>query len=621
MSDELRDYFRRELEFLKNEAAIFGKAYPKLAERLQLNADRSRDPHTERLLEGVAYLTARIRAKLDDDYPELAEALLNIVCPHYLRPLPSAAIAQFELDPRQTDLSGCHTVPAGTPVETAPVDGEPCRFQTRYPVDLWPIRLERAVYRQNLGKTIPSELPLPRAMLRIDFATFSTQIGFKSLRPGKLRLHLNGRSQFTYELYEQLINDSVGIAIARSGEDGEPVVARAARIRPVGFEADEALLPVDARSMWGYQLLSEFFAYPERFLFVDIEGLSPRDFASVDNRLELTIYFKQSVRNLERFVGNDSLCLGCAPMVNLFEHEAEPIDLDQRRSEYRVVPSERQPRHYEVFSVRSVSAVDDANREQFFSPFFSLRHRTAEHGNPAFWYATRRPAHMGEMSAEDPGTEVYLSLVDLDFQPSRPQERSLRVNAICSNRDVASKLNSPPLTFEAGGAIAKARCLSDPSPTYRPPAQRGQIWRLVSQLSLNYLSLTGSGSGSGEAGGADAIRDLLSIYEFTGSQERQDMIDGVKEIAARRVVCRVPPDPRFPLEDEGPGFCRGLEIRLGLAESKFTGGNAFLFASVLERFFALYASHNSFTQLIAYLLPANKELRKWEPRAGDRVLH
>jgi type VI secretion system protein ImpG len=644
VSDDLLEIYRRELGFLKNEASEFGKAYPSVAARLQLTPGRSSDPHIERILQGVAYLTARIRQKLDDDYPELAEAILNIVCPHYLRPVPSAAIVQFELDERQRDLAGGHRIPTETLVETDLVDGTRCRFQTRYPVTLWPIRLKGASYRESLGKFSPPTGKMPRAALKLDFETFGPLAPFATLatnNPNKpnesgalnsLRLYVNGSSGFQNELYEQLVNNVVGFALARSDADESPVFPAKIRVKPVGFEASDSLLPVESRSMWGYQLLTEFFAFPDRFLFVDIEGFELSDLSSFGTRLQLYIYFSRHDRNLERFVTEDSLCLGCAPVVNLFPNQADHIALDHTKTEYLVSPNAGNRDHCEVYSIESVKAFDSQNNLQPYAPFFAHKHHM---GDRAFWHASRRPRKTLSASGgtvpsrgtavasgeELRGSDVYLSLVDPNFQPSQPDgAESLLVEAVCSNGNAPHLLMSQGgdavrrWDFQSGGTLATARSMTTPTESFAPAMGRGRIWRLVSHLSLNYLSLI-----SDDRTGADALRELLALYEVTNSKEKRDMIEGIESVNVRRVVRRIPPDPRFPLEDDSPGFCRGLEITLKLNRAQFSGGSPLLFASVLERFFALYASHNSFTQLIA-MTSENTVIRKWEPRAGDRVL-
>ena len=611
MPDELLPYYQRELAFIRKLGAEFAEAHPKIAGRLRLGANVAEDPHVARLMEGFAYLNARTRHKLEDDFPEITEALLGVLYPHYLAPIPSAAIVRFSLDMAQSELSAGHSIEAGSTLETEPIDGQPCRFRTCYPATLWPIELKSASCKGH-----PFAAPATRrtadavAVVRLQLETFSPKLTFAQLPLGKLRFFLNGQSQYINDLYELLLNNSLGVVVAKSAGDKQPMLLDKDCLQPVGFDRDEGLLEYSPRSFLGYRLLSEYFAFPEKFLFIDLERLSPSVLAGIGNRLEIFILLNRHLPDVEKNVSQETFVLGCAPVVNLFRQRAEPIALTQTRPEYRVVPDARRPLAYEVFSVDRVVATSKDHEEVEFRPFYSIKHGQDSRRQSAFWYAARRPAayHSGQT---DHGGEVFLSLVDLDFRPAAPAEWTLDVETTCLNRDLPNRLpfggGEPYLQLSTGAALARVTCLTRPTATLRPVLRHGTLWRLISHLSLNHLSLVDSDKGS------DALREILKLYDFNDSLVTRAIIDGVLSVSGRRVVGRVG-------GDVAAGFCRGLEVTLHFDEEKFSGSGVFLFASVLERFLGLYSSINSFIKTIATTNKREEALRKWPPRAGDKPL-
>lgn len=609
MSDELLPYYNRELAFLRQMGAAFAEAHPKIAGRLRLGPDASKDPHVARLIEAFAYLNARTRHKLEDDFPEVSEALLGVVYPHYLAPVPSAAIVRFALDRQQGELSGGYTIARGSLVETEPIEGQPCRFRTCYPTTLWPVDLAEAELRSAPFAAPAVRLARPAAgVIRLQLQCHSPKVRFRDLPLGSLRFFLYGQSQYVHDLYELILNNTVAVAAASGPADPQPQVLDTACLRAAGFERDEGLVEYSPRSLWGYRLLSEYFAFPEKFLFVDITGLEPQVLARFEQHLELFLYVDRNAPDLERNVTRQMFQLGCCPMVNLYPQRAEPIALSHSVSEYRVVPDARRPRAHEVYSVNRVVATSPAGQEQEFLPFYSVRHGSGQQRR--FWYATRRPAERAAGQV-DYGSEVFLTLVDLDFRPAAPGDWVLDVETTCVNRDLPHQLpfggGQPYLQLASGGPLSRAECLTQPTPTVRPAAKQGTVWRLISHLSLNHLSLADSD------GGAEALREILRLYDATDSPQTQAWIEGLLSLSSRRVVGRAG-------GSVSAGFCRGTEVTLKFDEQRFAGGGLFLFASVLERFLGLYASINSFTRTIATTNRREEPLRQWPPRAGEQTL-
>jgi type VI secretion system protein ImpG len=615
MSRDLYPYYERELVAVRQLAQEFARQYPAAAGRLMLEPTRSTDPHVERMIEAFALLAGRIRHKIDDEIPELTDALLHVLYPHYLAPVPSAAVAQFVADPTRTPPDTGFFLPRGSRLFTPAVEGVPCRYRTAYPVTLWPVAVESARFQ---GPPYPPGVSVPpgtAAILRIR-VTGEAGATFDKLGLESLRLHLLGENQLVAELYELLLNHATQVTLSPTDRPGvKPVVLPPSAIRPVGFGADEGLLPYPRQSFPGYRLLTEFFAYPAKFWFLDIGTFDRARTAGFGSACDVTIALRRTGANLEQGVDAATFRLGCTPIVNLFDQTAEPIALTQATHEYRVVPDVAHPIGLEVYSVDRVTGVDPAGgRPVEYRPFYSADHPTGRGERAAFWHPTRRAS----TREGDRGTDVHLSLVDASWNPSLPATSTLVVHTTCTNRDLPGALQRAgdrlALTLEGAAPLSVIRCARTPTLPLRPPRRRGGYWRLLSHLSLNHLSLADG------AEGLHAVREILRLYDFSDPESGQQLaevnrqiVEGVVGLSSRRAVGRI---------DGGAasGFCNGVEVTVELDEEKFVGTGAYLFASVLERFLAGYASLNSFTQLVARSRQGEGVLKRWPPRAGDRTL-
>jgi type VI secretion system protein ImpG len=603
MPDELLTYYERELTFLRQIGAEFAAKYPKIASRLLLEADKCEDPHVERLIQACAFLGARIQHKLDDEFPEITEALLGVLYPHYLAPIPSMAIVQFVPDPDQGKLTTAYRIERGATVYSQPVDGTPCRFRTGYPVVLWPIEVAAARFdaADRLGAATRAAGVIRLGLRCLGGTTFA------GLEVEQLRFHLHGEGHLTAALYELIFNNAAEVHL-RPGpgqKRAAPIALSPGCLRPVGFGPDEGMLPYTPRSFLGYRLLHEYFAFPEKFLFFDLAELDRAARAGFGEELEVLIFLDRMPR-LEQAISPATFRLGCAPIVNLFEHITEPIRVTQAQTEYQVVADVRRPDATEVHTIRSVQSISPHLQEPIeFQPFYSFRHAVDREQQKAFWHAKRRPSP----KKGDPGTEVSLSLVDLDFQPTLPAVETLTVRATCTNRDLPAKLpfggDRGDFELEGAAPLSRIRCLTKPTATIRPTLGKGVQWRLISHLSLNYLSIC--------EGEREALQEILALYDFGESPVVRQQIGGVAEVTSRRVVGR-------PASMPWNGFCRGMEVTITFDEEKYVGSSCFLFASVLEKFLGLYASLNSFSQLVARTRQRKEPLKRWPPRAGEQIL-
>lgn len=611
MSDKLLPYYSRELTYIRALAAEFAKAHPAMAERLGVSADEAKDPHVERLIEAFAYLTGRIRRKLDDDFPELINGLMGVLYPHYQAPIPSMAIAQIALSRAQAELTEGYSVPAGAeveaPITSGPFGGEKCHFRTCYPVTVWPIEVSAARLGGILQANAATRASSATASLQITLRCISKEVTFAKLPMKVVRFFLHGQDQHTLQLYELIFNNTVEVLLKRAPNDANPIVLGKNALRDVGFGKSDGLLPYPSRSFPGYRVMTEYFVFPRKFLFFEIE-VAPEHFAQAGGQIELVVCLNRSVADLEKAVSADSLRLGCTPIVNLFHKRADHIELDETKTEYRIVSDRRRPMVHEVYSVDQVMVTPRGGKPVECRPFYSILHRTAAGASDIFWHSRRRSPRTG--GHKDPGTEVYLSLVNLDFEHSTLSERTLSADITCLSRDLPQSLpwggGQPRLTLTAGGPVT-LECLTQPTRTLRPSGDRGAMWRLISHLSLNYLSL----EGGPEA--AEALREILRLYDFTGSADSRSKIDGILDLNSRRVTGRTG-------GMAAGGICRGVEVSIRFDEDRFSDRGMFLFASIIDRFFGLYCSVNSFVQFVATTKQHEEVFRRFARRSGEQVL-
>jgi type VI secretion system protein ImpG len=612
MRDRLYAYYERELQFIRKTVWSFAEAYPEVASRLLLEPTKCEDPHVERIIEAVSMLTARIQLRLDDDFSEVTDALLGILYPHFLNPIPSATIVQLGLDPEQGKASQGVLVDRHTLLHAQPVDGVRCRFRTSYPVRLWPIEVAKVEVVPPPGGPVPADA---RSALRIRLQALpGTQLHELSI--DRLRFFLNAPAGLAGPLYRMLASDALGVVVQR-GAKGSSSFLGAERIRGMGFERDEGLLEYPRESFLGYRLLQEYFAFEAKFLFVEIGELPPAPPEQPYEFLDLLVLLPQPLADITIRPGVENLRLGCTPAVNLFPYLADPIRLTHQAIEYPVIPDARAPLAYEVHSVASVtSTVAGSNAVRSYQPFFGLRHGAVRDGELAFWHVTRRES----LRKDDPGTELYLSLSDRDFAAARPPAEELHVRTFCTNRDLPAKLpfgTPDDLQIEGRPEITGIRCLHKPTQAIRAPIGAGSHWRIISHLALNHLSLADVAAAEGARGGAagegqalEALREILTLYDFGDTSVTRQRIAGLTDLRVQRVLRRVGRGM------EG-GFARGLEVVLELDEEKFPGAGAFLFAAVLERFLGLYTSINSFTQTVARGRHEQGPPKRWPPRAGE----
>ena len=629
MRDELLGYYERELIFLRRMGGEFANKYPKIAARLQLDEEKIEDPHVERMIEAFAFLSGRIGIKLDDELPEITESFINLLYPHYLAPIPSMAIAQFSFGSPDDKLTAVQKLERGARLNSRPVDGTPCRFQTTYEVELAPLELESAALESDAPKDARGKYA--DCYIRLSMRCFGDAnlheytVGDTGLPPESLRFHINGDPQLIFPLYEIIFNHATAVEFrpkeAPFGNKTlktlmnlkmklpEPVIIPAAEaIKQVGFDENEAVLPYTKRSFMGYRLLSEYFAFPYKFLFFDLFGLNRAVAQKFGSHFDILIHLKDVTPPVAPVVA-DTFRMGCTPIINLFPRLTDPIYLSQQKYEYQVIPDVHRQSTTEIYSIDGVISNDPrTNTTREFAPFYSLKHAYGEEMEKAFWYAVRRDSQR----PNDEGTEMYMSLVDMNFNPRVPSVDVLNVRTMCTNRGLPARLpfGGKEGDFEVEGTalLSRVRCLTKPTETIRPPQRRAAQWRLISHLNLNYLSLV-----SNDKAVPEALQEILHLYNFNDSSVTRKQILGITGIEARKVVRKI--GGRI-----GAGFVRGIETTVTFDEEQFVGSGMYLFACVLERFLGLYSSLNSFNQMVLRTEQREETVKQFPARAGEQDL-
>jgi type VI secretion system protein ImpG len=583
--DPILRYYEAEMRYLRESGKEFAKAHPDRARLLNLDRVGDRDPYVERLYEGFAFLAGRLRQKLDDELPELTEGLVSLLWPHYLRMIPSLSVV--ELIPLAEKLQKTETVPAGVPVR-APIavpsaDGAggtaprtvQCLYRTTQAVMLQPLSITYA------GPTVRHD---GRSVIRLGFA-LDESARRKETDLSRLRLYLNADLPSAFAMHLALTRqvDAITWRIPEV-RDGEAVPLTGVTLEPAGFSTEERLWPKAEASFSGYQLLLEYFTFREKFLFVDLCGLDIMKLPEKTTRFELEIVLKHAYPSDQRFDA-ENIRLYCTPVINLFELDAEPIEIDHHETEYRVVSAGHQGEHVETYSVDAIESFDHERAQRYeYVPFTTFRHRGGmlRHEAPErYFHARVRPGVSGLHE-----TWVVLGGHAWEAMETLPEE-SLSLRVTGTNGMLPRKgLREASLNDLAASTpnVAGVRNLVSPTlPLYPPTDDRFQ-WRVLSHLAPNFLSLMD----------AEVLRGALALYDWTHDELNGRRLAGVLWVSQELLE-----------EVSGGSVERGVLIEVTLDSHAFAGeGDVMLFGELLHRFFAQYAEINLFTKLSIVSLPS-----------------
>ena len=607
-------HYNDELLYLRRRAVEFAEDHRQVAGRLGIDAPTDPDPHVERLLEGVAYLNARVQLRLDDQFPAFTQYLLDALYPHYLAPTPAMAIMEYA--PREGDEALAKGIkhPRGSAIQ-AWLDGDTharVQFRTGLDVTLWPIKVAAVEYLPTRAAVASATgAAQGTAGLRIRLATTSPA-PMSALAIDTLPLFIDGGQDVPNLLFQQVMADCVGVRVCapdRGRRDAWSV--RAGGIEPMGFSADEALLPNDARSFRGYRLLCEYFAMPEKFRFARLTGLA-EGFARADREVDIVLLFDRPVEALVGAMSTDTIKLFAAPAINLFERRFDRVLIDRRREENLIIPDRVGLLDYEVYRLDSVTGY--ARGEAHGSPALPLYARRAQRGVKPLYYALRRRLRrLSEVETRQRresdyiGTETWVSLSSPDNPRLAQSIAELGITGMVTNRALATRLrpgqaNLRIMVDEAQG-VGSVRILRGPTRPQPPLGISDSAWRIVSHLAPGHQGFVR------DDGAPDLLADHLSLYLRDEAPALRREIQGITGLRAETVTRRAGGQARL-------AFQRGQKLVMSLAAGSYDAGSAYLFTSVVAQFLAEFATINSFTE---FEVRADNGLSwGWGPCSGHR---
>jgi type VI secretion system protein ImpG len=613
MDPRLLGLYERELAFMRDMGGEFAREFPKIAGRLGLGNIEVADPYVERLMEGFAFLTARVQLKMEAEFPTFTQSLLQMIYPHYLAPTPSMAVVRFTPEATLRGMAQGAKLPAGTELRSllGTEDQTNCEFRTAQPVHLLPVELAEADYIGSTAAVAALGLPEQRnvkAAIRLRLRT-PPDMPFAKVALEKLTFFLGGPETGRPRLYEQLVAHAQSVFV-RPGTRPAPWTDRlpASVLQARGFAPGEAMLPRTPQGFDGYRLLQEYFAMPERFLFVDLNGLDRSVIRCAAPELDIIILLDRAEPSLAAGFGPDTMPLYCAPAINLFPRRGDRINLSEGEAEYQIVPDRMRPLDFEVFSVTAVDGyATDGSPPQNFLPFYAANDLSRNPGHRSYYTLRRQPRPMSTRARQRGprssylGHDVFISLVDADNAPIRAGLRQLGPELLCTNRDLPLAMpvgkKHTDFTVSVSAPVASVRCLVGPTAPRPCRGDGDYAWRFISHLGLNYLSLTDTD----HLQGAAALRELLRLYANSDTSALARQIEALSSV-----------------QGAGPAAAgRGLEVTLTMDDGPVGGTQGILLASVLDRFFAKYVSINAFTETVLRT-PERGEVMRWRMQAGQR---
>lgn len=621
MNPHLFELYQRELQHAREMGGEFAAEFPKVAGRLGLETLECSDPYVERLLEGFAFLAARVQLKIEASHSQLARQLLEMVYPTYLSPMPSMVVVEVSPSLSEGSLAQGFTLQRGIRMRSqiSPDEKTECDFRTSHDLTLWPIQISALNYLGTAAAVDTAGVRCgksTRAGLSLQLKTIGGLL-FSELPLDRLSLYLNGSDSLGTRLYEQLFRHTESIAVVSQGKEIRSPRAQVSLHRQ-GFADDEALLPVSQRGFQGYRLIQEYFAFPERFLFARLEGLSSRLKRCNSDTVELIFSFDNRNERLFDTVSAEHFRLNCVPAINLFPKSADRILLDRGRHRYHVIPDRSRPMDYEVYSVGAVTGFAGSQaQQQAFYPYFSSSEK--QRSANRFYGLEREPRLLSTRQkrrgprASYVGSEVFISLVDEQEAPYRSDLKQLAVEIHCTNRDLPLQMpvgkKNTDFNLDVGAPVEKIRCVHGPTVPRASRAHFKDAWSLVSNLNLNYLSLDSSHTDDGVAA-ASMLRQMLELYCDTSRSSDSRQLEGILSVRTQAAVRQV--KYRSHIE-----IARGMQVSVRIDEAAFEGSGAYVLGSVLEQFFARHATINSFTETVLESVQRN-EIQRWPVSIGQR---
>ena len=572
----LQSYYLAELTALRELGAEFAQRHPKIAGALDLSLEQSQDPHTERLIEAFAFLTARLQLDLDREFPRIAQSVIDHLCPSLLQPIPSMSIARFEWQERLPGATTGLSIPAQTMLAARSQEGVLIRFQTGWETRLLPMMVG-ALKREDDGAVTL-------------FLQTLGQANLEDLDLSKLRFYLHGDWSTLTPLLELLLADTTKVSV---GTELAQLKALPSPPSLTGLGDNEGILPCPPSAHPAYSLLQEYFAFPHKFHFITLQGIETLGVKG--KTLFIRFHLGPSSSRMTR-LSEDNFQLGCVPVVNLFQRTTEPILVTDERHEWLVVGDHDQESSTEIHSLLEVSlSQPGADRPNLLSPFGAMGDFRGD-SNQTLWMVRRDQSLRKDIT----GTDLFISFVDRSQSPVRPPNTTIYAQALCCNRGLAEQVPAQTQChMETTNLGIKATLLLTPSTQKSPPLGGDAAWRLTRLVRLHHGNLLGP----------NALEQLQALLQLFAGDQRRDSehIAGIVDIQARRGFQRLGQHP-------WAGMLPGTEIDLRVDPKSFSAGSALLFSAVLSRFFSLYTTVNNFTQ--TSLWQGDDCLKRWPAATG-----
>lgn len=599
---DLKGFYQEELQSLRADAQAFADDHPSVAQELSLGRGKSSDPQVEMLLQSFAFLTGRLRNRLEEEQAVLPGLLLESLYPHLNVPIPSMSVAEVEIKADGANFANGWTLERGRHcfLQAVSESGRNvrCRFRVTQDTPLWPLAVAEVGLRPTNQYDFLTTDPAVQSVLSVTVRRQGND-PIQDLPLDSLRFHLHAEDASVFTLYELLAVHLVGVAVCIKGRPAPQRLA-ADRFRWQGFGKGDAALPEQCVTQPGYRLVQEYFSFPEKFLFFDVDGLATE--GAIDEMEFLFLLDTAPAKGL--VIKPDMLRLNCVPLINLYDQPLEPLRLDHRHHEYRLVADQGNHKYCEIYALREVYASKPGAAARKLSPYFEFS-PSGTHGDEEYFYSTRRLRSQTKAVA---GTELFISFLDAHFNVGDPPQETVGGKALCCNRRLPEQMRAgDPLRLEGPGPVVAMPLLMKPTAHQVPDLIGARPWGLVSQLRLNYLSLSDGRQA------LSTLKTLLRLQTGTMNPATIRQIDSISAMQCRPIVRNIS-------QEAWRGFSRGVEITLLIDEERFTGGSAVLFGEVLRRFFSLYANLNTFTQLILESKQRKGRWKTWPPLLGAQTV-
>ncbi|MFV0294362.1 MAG: type VI secretion system baseplate subunit TssF [Paracoccus sp. (in: a-proteobacteria)] len=631
MKKAFRDAYERELDILYERTAEFADEYPGLADRLGGLLRDNIDPMVAGLLEGTAFMAARVQLKLDEEFRGFTTELLEQIFPDALAPVPSCMLVQARLPETIPPDLGVARYGRGALMEAPFRDADKrivCRFSLAAPLEVLPLELTDLTYHDRtapIGALGQDPDPATRAALQLDLRHIAGRDLF-TLETDRIGVHLSADMAQAAALYEQIHCGVTQATLRWLAPNGDPVFVRLnpGQIDQIGFDSDELLFDRDSRIFEGFALMRDFFAFPRKFLGFRLTGMRQVLAGVKASEAQVLLEFDRSDADIARQIGPQDLRLNCAAAVNLFEERSNQIRLGDRHHEYVVTPDSTRLTQIEVHRILDVYAsLGTSQQRNEVHPLYALP-PTAQTPRSVYYYTTRRkPRRLttterrNGLRSDYRGTETFISLHEPPVSEAGHRAQRLHMRLLCSNRHlpIALPLARTDDLYMDNDQSLRLRCVNGPTPPREAMtetelggphrAQQGDVyWRLISYLSLNHFGLDDRFGRDGAA----SLREILSLFADLSDNISLVQLSGITDLAVRPVTRSIRrPEGFFP--------ARGLEISITFDETAFEGSGIMPLAVVLDRFFAEYVSINSFSQTVT-ISRQRGILRRWPPRSG-----